>query len=129
MDWNTIGTQIFQVCIIPLLGLLTGYLVAFIKQKMDALIKKTNSDLAAKYLEMLKDTVADCILATNQTYVDALKGKDAFDEAAQKEAFNKTYNAVMSNLTEEMKEYLGHISTDLPALVTSLIEAKIAGNK
>ena len=129
MDWTTIGTQIFTVCIIPLLGLLTGYVVTFLKQKIDALSKTTNNELATKYLDMLKDTVANCILATNQTYVDVLKDKNAFDATAQKEAFNKTYEAVMANLTEEAKKYLGHVTNDLPTLVTELIESKIAQNK
>lgn len=129
MDWGTISTTIFNVCIVPILGLLTAYVVAFIKQKIDASIKNTKSDLAAKYLEMLKETVTNCVLATNQTYVQALKDKNIFDEVAHKEAFNLTYNAVMNNLTEEAKEYLGLITADLPLLITELIESRIALTK
>ena len=129
MDWGTISTTIFNVCIVPILGLLTAYIVAFIKQKIDASIKNTKSDLAAKYLEMLKETVTNCVLATNQTYVQALKDKNIFDEAAHKEAFNLTYKAVMDNLTEEAKEYLGLITADLSLLITELIESRIALTK
>lgn len=129
MDWGTISTTIFNVCIVPILGLLTAYVVAFIKQKIDASIKNTKSDLAAKYLEMLKETVTNCVLATNQTYVQALKDKNVFDEAAHKEAFDLTYNAVMNNLTEEAKEYLGLITADLSLLITELIESRIALTK
>ena len=35
---------------------------------------------------MLEDTIMKSVIATTQTYVEALKGKNAFDEAAQKEA-------------------------------------------
>jgi len=36
---------------------------------------------------MLDDTITKCVIATNQTYVDSLKDKNAFDKAAQEEAF------------------------------------------
>lgn len=129
MDWATIGTQVFNICIVPILGLLTGYLVMFLREKIDASIKKTNSELAAKYLQMLKETITNCVLATKQTYVDSLKDKNVFDESAQKEAFAKVYDTVMGGLTDEMKNYLGHVTTDLPTLVTELIEAKVAETK
>lgn len=129
MTWTQMLVEIFEVCVIPLFSLLTGYLIVFIKQRMDVLIKNSNSELAKKYLEMLKETVTNCVLATNQTYVQALKDKDLFDKAAQKEAFSLTYNAVMNNLTEEAKEYLSHVTNDLPLLITELIESRVALTK
>jgi hypothetical protein len=129
MNWSIILTEIFQVCIIPLLGLLTGYLCAFIKKKTDQVKKSTKSDLADKYLSLLETTVINCILATKQTYVDSLKDKNAFDEAAQKEAFNRTYNAVVANLTAEAEIYLSEVTKDLPAFIAELIEANISRMK
>lgn len=129
MIWTQILAEIFEVCIIPLLGLLTGYLIVFIKQRMDALIKDSNSELAKKYLELLKETVTNCVLATKQTYVDELKKAGKFDVEAQKVAFAKTYDAVMASLTEESKKYLAEITNDLPQFVTELIEARIAITK
>ena len=129
MIWTQMLAEIFEVCIIPLLGLLTGYLIVFIKQRMDALIKDSNSELAKKYLELLKETVTNCVLATKQTYVDELKKAGKFDVEAQKVAFAKTYDAVMASLTEESKKYLAEITNDLPQFVTELIEARIAITK
>ena len=65
--------QIFEVCVIPLLGILTAYLVQYIATKKDALIKQNDNALAAKYITMLSKTITDCVIATNQTYVDILK--------------------------------------------------------
>lgn len=129
MNWSFILTEIFKVCIIPLLGLLTGYLCAFIKKKTDQVQKNTKSELAQKYLGLLEATVINCVLATKQTYVDSLKDKNAFDEAAQKEAFNRTYNAVVANLTAEAEIYLAEITKDLPAFISELIEANISQMK
>lgn len=129
MDWITILTEIFNVCIVPLLGLLTGYLVAFIKSKMDALAANTKSELAKKYLNLLEETVTNCVLTTKQTYVDNLKKENAFTAEAQKEAFQRTYEAVIANLTEEAKVYLNEVSADLPKFIGEMIESKIALTK
>ena len=81
--------HIFQVCIVPLLAVLTTYLVKYIDAKKDELIVKkeeanTNKEnmLADKYIKMLADTIKACVIATNQTYVDSLKDKNAFDGEA-----------------------------------------------
>ena len=53
---------------------------------------------------MIYNTISVCVIATNQTYVDALKKAGKFDEEAQKEAFAKTYNAVLLVLSDEVKK-------------------------
>lgn len=118
-------TDIFEVCIIPLLGVLTFYLVNFIKVKSKDLSNKINDDKANKYIEMLADTISACVIATNQTYVEALKNKNAFTAEAQKEAFNMTLNAVMAVLTEDAKDYLRSIYGDLDTYITAQIEAQV----
>ena len=37
-----------------------------------------------KYLSMLTETITSCVIATNQTYVEALKKEGKFDLEAQK---------------------------------------------
>lgn len=125
MEWITFLTQIFEVCIIPLLGVLTTYLVMYIKAKSQELVDKTNNDLANKYIAMLTETITSCVIATNQTYVEALKAQGKFDAEAQKNAFKKTYDSVMSILTDEAKEYLTAVYGDLNAFITNRIEAEV----
>ena len=45
MDWTKILMQIFEICIIPLLGALCTFLIAFIRKKSKALQEKTNNEL------------------------------------------------------------------------------------
>jgi hypothetical protein len=118
MNWLTLVIQIIEVCIIPLLGLLTGYLIDYIKTK-------TNSAKLDKYVDMLNDTITECVLATKQTYVEALKKNGNFDETAQKEAFEKTKQAVMDILNADAKEYLTTIYGDLNAYVNQKIESEV----
>ena len=125
MDWMKMLQEIFEVCIIPLLGILTTYLVIFIKQKSKELQDTTDNALYKKYIDMLQDTVVRCVIATNQTYVEALKNKNAFDKEAQIEAFKMTYDAVMSILTDDAKKYLENTFGDLQEYITKLIEAQV----
>lgn len=75
------------------------------------------------------ETITDCVVATNQTYVDALKEQNAFDKEAQEIAFQKTFTAVMDVLSEDAKEYLTHIYGDLTAFITTRIEAEVKAHK
>ena len=125
MEWMALLANIFEVCIIPLLGVLTAYLVSYIKTKSKDLTNKVDNELADKYIAMLGDTISACVIATNQTYVENLKKDQLFDADAQKEAFKKTYEAVMAVLTEEAVIYLSSIYGDLTAYITNKIEAEV----
>lgn len=129
MDWMKMLQEIFQVCIIPLLGVLTAYLVAFIKNKSKALQEQTDNELYKKYIALLDETIVKCVIATNQTYVEALKNKNAFDKEAQEEAFRRTYNNVMMILSTDAQEFLKEAVGDLNAYITNAIEAQVSGNK
>lgn len=121
--------QIIQVCVIPLLGILTKFLVDFLSAKRDELNSKTDNEIAQKYTNMIYQTVVDCVIATNQTYVESLKKSGSFDEAAQKEAFNRTMSAVMTILSDDAKEYITEATGDLNTYLTQLIEAEVNKRK
>lgn len=117
--------QIFELCVIPLLGILTTYLVKLIRKKNKELDEKVSNKISKKYIDMLADTITDCVISTNQTYVDALKAANAFDKEAQKKAFELTYNKIMNVLTEDAKEYLTTIYGDLEIYISTKIESEV----
>ena len=78
---------------------------------------------------MLDDTIINCVVATNQTYVDALKKAGSFDAEAQKQAFKLTYDAVMAILTDEAQMYLNEAIKDLNAYITNKIESGVVAVK
>lgn len=129
MEWLALLYQILEVCIIPLLGVLTAFAIKFIKTKSTEIQNKVDNDTANKYIAMLADTISACVIATNQTYVEALKKDNAFTKEAQQEAFDLTFNAVMDVLTDEAKEYLTALYGDLSAYITNKIEAEVNLNK
>ena len=125
MDWLNLLNEIFQVCIIPLLGILTTYVVKYIQVKMEEIQVKTENEIIDKYLAMLASTVTECVIATNQTYVEALKKEGKFDLEAQKKAFEMTQEAVMMILTDEAQKYLSAAVGDLNVFIAQQIEAAV----
>ena len=121
--------QIFELCIVPLLGILTAYIVSYIRAKTNELTEISQNDTLDKYLKMLAETVSKCVIATNQTYVEALKKQGKFDAEAQKKAFTMTLNAVMNIMGEEAIHYLNEACGDLSIYISNLIEAEVKAQK
>lgn len=125
MDLVTILPLVFQMCILPLLAILTKYLVSWIEIKIGEMTERKNDVLFTKYMTLLQDTVISCVIATNQTYVDTLKAQGKFDLEAQKVALQKTYDAVMAILTEDAVKYLKNVLGDFDAYVNTMIESQV----
>ena len=125
MNWMNVLQNIFELIVYPVLSIGGIYLTYLISVKIKELKQKTNDDTTKKYLDMLNDTIAATVLATTQTYVEALKKQGKFDEAAQKEAFKQTYDAVMKVLTAEAIKYITVSVGDLETYVTNQIEAQV----
>ena len=129
MNYTQLIVDIFQVCIIPLLGVLTAFFVKWVNAKSAEIKTTINDATLKKYMEMLTQTITDCVIATNQTYVESLKAQNKFDAEAQKEAFKLTSDAVMTILSEDAKEYLSTAVGDLNSYITKKIEAEVNANK
>ena len=129
MEWLNLANEAVQV-LLPIAALalattITYYVGKLIKAGQD----KSENEKVDKYLGMLNTSITNAVLATTQTYVEALKGQNAFDKEAQQKAFNMTYNAVMSVLTDEAKKYLAEAVGDLQLYVTNQIEATVKMTK
>ncbi len=129
MEYTILISNIFQVCIIPLLGVLTTFFMKWVNAKSAEIQANINDATLKKYMEMLTSTITDCVIATNQTYVESLKAQGKFDAAAQQRAFELTSEAVMEILSEDAKIYLASAVGDLNAYITKKIEAEVNINK
>lgn len=136
MEWSILINEIFQVCLIPLLGVLTTFLIKYIHIKSEEIQLKNkerenfeHSKKLNKYIQMLTDTITKCVIATNQTYVETLKKEGKFNLEAQKTAFQKTLLAVYAMLTTEAKQYLTEFYGDLDIYIAQAIETAVNQNK
>ena len=121
MDWNTL----FNVVLIPILGALTTYVILFINVKKKELQERYDNEVLNKYTNMLEQTIISCVIATNQTYVETLKKEGKFDAEAQKIAFDKTFSAVITILSDDAYNYLSEAIGDLEEYITNRIEAEV----
>ena len=112
-----------------LLSALFAYLIVYINKKKQALLETSKSEIEKKYIEKISKTITDCVIATNQTFVETLKKENAFTKEAQEEAFQKTITNVMSILNEDCIEYLESITSDITIYLRNKIEAEVNKNK
>lgn len=129
MDFVLILEKLFNLVVFPVITLAGIYLTYLISVKIKEIKQKTENDTIDKYLNMLDDTIANAVLATTQTYVETLKKAGKFDLDAQKEAFKKTYDAVMNVLTDEARKYITESVGDLETYITNKIEAQVKFSK
>ena len=125
MDWMNILEQVFNVVLFPLMGIATTALIVFITVKTEELKKKYDNELFSKYANMLEQTIISCVIATNQTYVETLKKEGKFNAEAQKIAFDKTFSAVITILSDDAYDYLSEAIGDLEEYITNRIEAEV----
>ena len=121
--------EIFELVLMPLLMVLTAYLIKWINAKSKQIQNNVDNDTADKYISMVTATITDCVSATTQTYVDALKAEGKFDIEAQKIALDKTLNAVLDILSDDAKEYLANIYGDVNIFILNKIEAQVKEQK
>ena len=129
MDWIQVLQEVFNLVLIPLLGIIAKYFIQFVSIKIEEIKAKQTNEEAIKYLDQIDKAVTNCVIATNQTYVESMKNKNAFDGEAQKVAFQMTYDALMATLTVEAKNFLAMAYGDVEVYLRTLIEAKVNTNK
>lgn len=129
MELTNLYYNLWNLVLFPLILLLSGFAIKFINIKSKELSQKMDNDLASKYIDMFNSTVTKCVAATTQTYVESLKKQNKFDAEAQKIAFQMSYDAILSLLSVEVKDYIQATSGDLTLFVTQAIEAQVAKTK
>lgn len=121
--------QFFTILFLTLISIVVTYALKFFNLKSSQIISQCDNQQLANYLSLLTSIINDCVLATKQTYVDSLKDKNAFTADSQREAFNKTYEAVQKLLTDEAKVCLEKYYGDLDLYITERIEAQVQTTK
>ena len=78
-------------------------ITAFVCQWLSSLYEHNKTKIKNEKTQVVLGQVADMIISavetTTSTYVKELKANNLFDADAQKEAFNKTFEAVKKQLT------------------------------
>ena len=86
---------------------------------------KVKNEKAAALLTTATNVVLNAVRSVFQTYVESLKASGAFGPDAQVEALKKAKDIALSQLTDEVKEYIGANFGNLDGWLTNQIESSI----
>lgn len=116
--------------LVPLiLGIVATFVIKWVNSKRDEMKSKTEDEKAKKYIDIVADIINTCVIATNETYVKAMKNQNIFDAEAQKQALTQTKDAVINILSTEAKDVLTGVYGDLDAFILAKIEESVKNNK
>ena len=126
---NEIIRTVVEALLIPIMTILSAYIVQLLKVKISTLSDTQFKNYLSASLDELNQAINTAVGKVAQTYVDSLKDKEVFTVEAQKEAYQKTMDAVMAILSDEEKTYLTNTFGDLETYLQTQIEATVSANK
>ncbi|RKJ40220.1 hypothetical protein D7X94_08725 [Acutalibacter sp. 1XD8-33] len=126
---NDFLTTLLQAVIVAAVPVCAAFIGQAVKALAAYLGRKSDSDMARKYLEAAASAISTAVTYTSQTYVDGLKKAGAFTPENQREALEIALGQAQSLLTKEAKAFLKEAYGDLEAYLKSRIEAEVRNQK
>ena len=114
---NIISVVVTSI-VLPLISIAGAKLIQFINSKI-----KNNK--AADLLTTATTIVINAVRSVFQTYVEALKTEGSFNKEAQIIALNKAKDIALTQMTDEVKDYLVTTYGSLDTWLDTNIEATI----
>ena len=114
---NIISVLVTAV-VIPVISLLGAKLVSWLSTKI-------KNEKANKMIKTATEIVVSAVKTVFQTYVDALKKEGKFDKESQILALTKAKDIALSQMTEDVKEFIQTNYGELDLWLTIQVEATI----
>ena len=118
MDWQSLIIKIVSA----LLAALGAWVLAKVKVLIATKIKNEN---ARKLLSDATTVVANAVKATYQTYVESIKGTDAWTKDAQTEALSLAATSARMQLSADVEKYINENFGDVENWVKEQIESTL----
>lgn len=100
----------------------TAFLCRWLTSLYESNKTKVKNEKAQVVLGQVTDMIVAAVETTTSTYVKQLKAENIFNAEAQKEAFNKTFETVKKQLTEESQKIIVEVYGDVETYLTNKIE-------
>lgn len=101
---------------------ITTFLCRWLTSLYESNKTKVKNEKAQAVLGQVADMIVAAVETTTNTYVKQLKADNLFSADAQKEAFDKTFEAVKKQLTEESTKIIAETYGDVETYLTNKIE-------
>ena len=108
---------------------LTGFMCRYLQSLYEKNKDKVKNEKVQLILGQVTDMITSAVQTTTSTYVKELKANNLFDANAQKEAFKRTYEAVIKQLTNDAKKIIAETYGDVETYLTNQIERKVEEQK
>lgn len=127
MDLNYFIKQvlpnILNILVIPLLPVVTAFIMAYIRKKTAELEIKTKNQNLMKYFDIFENAIISSVAAVNQIYVDEiLKSNGFLSEVEKKKAFELTKTNVIKIMGDAGLKFLSQLCKDSEAYLDNRIE-------
>ncbi len=120
---NEIITTVINALIIPLLPIISAYLVAFIRRKTAEIEAGLKNEEMKKYVTIAENAIVTAVTAVNQVYVDSLKkANGSLTPYEQKVAFEMAREKTLNILGESSINALKELFKDLDSWLEGRIE-------
>ena len=115
-----------QNIVIEIAVILLTALGSWVLAKVKTLVNtKVKNEKARELLGAATSVVTSSVKATFQTYVESIKGTDAWTKDAQINALRMAANTAKAQMSEEVRAYIAANFGDIDAWVENSIEAEI----
>ena len=126
-------TEVLQNVLYAVITAVVPVITGFICKWLISLYENNKNNIKNENAQVVLGQVTDMIVAavetTTSTYVKNLKSNGVFDKDAQTEAFNKTFEAVKKQLTEESTKIIALTYGDVDVYLTNKIEQLVEETK
>ena len=126
---NDFLTTLLQAVLVAAVPVCAAFIGKGIKALADYLGRKSESDVAKRFLDAVADAVSTAVTYTSQEYVDKLKETGQFTKENQQEALGLAVAQAKNLLTAEATAFLESAYGDLNEYLKSRIEAEVRNQK
>ena len=126
---NDFLTTLLQAVLVAAVPVCAAFIGKGIKALADYLGRKSESDVAKRFLDAVADAVSTAVTYTSQVYVDKLKETGQFTKENQQEALGLAVAQAKNLLTAEATAFLESAYGDLNEYLKSRIEAEVRKQK
>ena len=118
MEWNEIIITLISAVATTFGAVITAWLTMLINTKVQ-------NGKAQQYLNAALSVVRNVVKATYQTFVEGLKGGEAWTKETQKEALHKALESAKNQISLEIQDFIEKNFGDLDEWLITQIEAMI----
>lgn len=120
---NQILSNVFNLLVIPLLPVVTAFLIAYLKKKTSDLQSRLQNEETSRYIQLVENAICSMVSTVNQIYVDDIKAvNEHLTVEEQKNAFQMAKNQIVKIAGDTAITALNQLYNDSETYLNNRIE-------